>query len=369
MGYRVKGTLKLPDGTPATNAEIEFISRKNFSPLVQELKSNIKCSATGAYDVTLEYGEYAVIVYPGGTYPAALGTIILAADTVAGQDLPTLLQQAGWQPATPEYIQQIAAWLAEAGELASKAEASATSAANSASTAGAAVSSHANATGLHLPATGTTNNGKVLKAGATAGSAVWSALSAVDVGGLGTAATRDVTTSAADSTPSRLLRVGDFGLGHQLDLRDSKYTTGLPQDLYETGYTVGFSAGGLLGIAGLSNISYGTLECSFHWNDQSGVRAMFRRFTAEGVTYVQQVFSGATWGVWRKLYDETNTVGSVSSGAIIERGSNANGRFTKYADGTLMMDNGGAAITTNPATAVGPVTSVDSSKLRFGYWK
>lgn len=121
MGYRVSGILKLPDGTPANNAEIEFISRKNFSPLVQELKSNIKCSATGAYDVTLEYGEYAVIVYPGGTYPAALGTIILAADAVAGKDLPTLLQQAGWHPATPEYIQQIAQWLAEANASASAA--------------------------------------------------------------------------------------------------------------------------------------------------------------------------------------------------------------------------------------------------------
>lgn len=124
MGYRVSGILKLPDGTPANNAEIEFISSKNFSPLVQELKSNIKCSATGAYDVTLEYGEYAVVVYPGGTYPAALGTITLASDTVAGQDLPVLLQQAGWQPATPEYIQQIAAWLAEANASASGALAS-----------------------------------------------------------------------------------------------------------------------------------------------------------------------------------------------------------------------------------------------------
>lgn len=121
MGYRVSGILKLPDGTPANNAEIEFISRKNFSPLVQELKSNIKCSATGAYDVTLEYGEYAVIVYPGGTYPAALGTITLAADAVTGLDLPTLLQQAGWQPATPEYIAQINTWLAQANASADRA--------------------------------------------------------------------------------------------------------------------------------------------------------------------------------------------------------------------------------------------------------
>ena len=128
MGYRVSGILKLPDGAPANNAEIEFISRKNFSPLVQELKSNIKCSATGAYDVTLEYGEYAVIVYPGGTYPAALGTIILASDTVAGKDLPTLLQQAGWQPATTEYIQKITKWLEEANASATMATASASAA-------------------------------------------------------------------------------------------------------------------------------------------------------------------------------------------------------------------------------------------------
>ena len=156
MGYRVKGTLKLPDGTPATNAEIEFISRKNFSPLVQELKSNIKCSATGAYDVTLEYGEYAVIVYPGGTYPAAIGTIILAADTVAGQDLPTLLQQACWQPATPEYIQQIAAWVADANasaasaaNSASAAKVSETNAASSAASAGSAITAHEGKSGAH----------------------------------------------------------------------------------------------------------------------------------------------------------------------------------------------------------------------------
>lgn len=35
---------------------------------------------------------------------------------------------------------------------------------------------------LHVPATGTTNNGKVLKAGATAGSATWSQLTKSDVG-------------------------------------------------------------------------------------------------------------------------------------------------------------------------------------------
>ncbi|MBC2722349.1 hypothetical protein [Desulfosporosinus sp.] len=66
---------------------------------------------------------------------------------------------------------------------------------------------------LHVPATGTTNNGKVLKAGATAGSSAWGTLSATDVGaapsghvGTGGTAHADVTTTtdgfmtAADKT-------------------------------------------------------------------------------------------------------------------------------------------------------------------------
>ena len=103
MGYRVKGTLKLPDGTPGTNCEIEFASRKNFTPVLTGMGVSIRTDSAGAYDVTLEYGAYAVILRTGNTYPTAIGQIIVASDTVVGQDLPTLLEQSGWQPATPEY--------------------------------------------------------------------------------------------------------------------------------------------------------------------------------------------------------------------------------------------------------------------------
>lgn len=125
MGYRVKGTLKLPDGTPGTNCEIEFASRKNFTPVLTGMGVSIRTDSAGAYDVTLEYGAYAVILRTGNTYPTAIGQIIVASDTVVGQDLPTLLEQSGWQPATPEYIQQINKWLAEANASATMAEASA----------------------------------------------------------------------------------------------------------------------------------------------------------------------------------------------------------------------------------------------------
>lgn len=128
MGYRVKGTLKLPDGTLGTNCEIEFTSRKNFSPVLTGMGVSIRTDSAGAYDVTLEYGAYAVILRTGNTYPTAIGQIIVASDTVVGQDLPTLLEQSGWQPATPEYIQQIAAWLADANASAASSAASASAA-------------------------------------------------------------------------------------------------------------------------------------------------------------------------------------------------------------------------------------------------
>ena len=82
----------------------------------------------------------------------------------------------------------------------------------------------------------------------------------------------------------------------------------------------------------------------------------------------------AALGTTGALYSRDSILGTVSqsagipTGAIIERGSNANGRFTKYADGTVVMDNSGNAITTSPVTTVGAVTSVDSNKLRYGFW-
>lgn len=125
MGYRVSGILKLPDGTPGTNCEIEFTSRKNFTPVLTGMGVSIRTDSAGAYDVTLEYGAYAVILRTGNTYPTAIGQIIVASDTVVGQDLPTLLEKSGWQPATPEYIQQITKWLDRAESAATRSEASA----------------------------------------------------------------------------------------------------------------------------------------------------------------------------------------------------------------------------------------------------
>lgn len=128
MTYRIKGTLKLPSGQPAAGVDIEFISRRNYSPLLMDLSSVIKTTQSGAYDITLEYGEYAVVVYWGCNQPSHIGKLFVYSDTATGLDLQTLLQQSDWQPATPEYIQQIQDWLAQANTYASQAAESAVAA-------------------------------------------------------------------------------------------------------------------------------------------------------------------------------------------------------------------------------------------------
>lgn len=70
----------------------------------------------------------------------------------------------------------------------------------------------------------------------------------------------------------------------------------------------------------------------------------------------------------------SNIVGTVSeaagvpTGAIIESGSNANGQFIRWADGTQICTNSNNPIVTDPAPFVGTVVSIDNNKLRIGRW-
>lgn len=60
-------------------------------------------------------------------------------------------------------------------------------------------------------------------------------------------------------------------------------------------------------------------------------------------TWKRDKYGSGIWGTWRMEYDQNNVIGAVSavgaaanSGAIIERGANANGEFIKFMDGTLI---------------------------------
>lgn len=77
--------------------------------------------------------------------------------------------------------------------------------------------------------------------------------------------------------------------------------------------------------------------------------AIYIRVTVHGPSYIKQEMMGVSsnfyasrnmtageWYPWEPIYTQDNTVGAVANGAIIEQGSNVNGEFIKFADGTMI---------------------------------
>ena len=178
------------------------------------------------------------------------------------------------------------------------------------------------------------------------------------VTGLGTAATADVTTSATDTTAGRLLKVGDFGLGSPVSSSDdlnNNRTSGI--------YAVG---GGTLNAPAV-----GVLEVYVRSSSR-----ILQRLTAlggannlaDGTLMYQRAWvgdvNGGTWTPWRIVYTSGSIVGTVSqsggvpTGAIIQRGSNANGEFVRYADGTQICTR---QITTLQWSTSGVIVSFPAS--------
>ena len=155
-----------------------------------------------------------------------------------------------------------------------------------------------------------------------------------------------VTQSATDTTAGRLLKVGDFGLGTTqrdqaasvLDANELPQATGLY--VYKNLLTPNAPSAQRATV--LSNAwvtgSGNDSRTEFAIEARTGTRDVPPR------AFVRDYREGGTpeFSVWGELYSNYNILGTVSessgvpTGAIIERGSNANGEFVKYADGTLI---------------------------------
>ncbi len=167
-----------------------------------------------------------------------------------------------------------------------------------------------------------------------------------DMFGLGTAATKAVQTYQIDTTTGALMGVGAFGLGRMLDLRNTVFEAGSPADVFGKGMVTGFARGGPDGLA-IPAIPgsdvFGILTAYGHWVDAFGAAgAAWREFRTGGSLsrVFHQCQTGGAWSQWREVFNTANILGTVSqssgvpTGAIIERGSNANGEYTRWADGT-----------------------------------
>jgi len=155
-----------------------------------------------------------------------------------------------------------------------------------------------------------------------------------------------VTQSVTDNTTGRLLKVGDFGLGGE-GLQVTDLNTVTVNGIYKLGGTATNAPAGIT-TSSLLVVRFGTLIQQWLFEGASVPRLWMRR----------SMDSGATWpNAWRVTYTSGNLLGTVSqsggnpTGAAIERVSNANGTYVRWADGTQICTS--IPFTADVTTAAG----------------
>ena len=174
--------------------------------------------------------------------------------------------------------------------------------------------------------------------------------------GLGTAATKDVTTSSTDATGGRLLKVGDFGLGiggNAITLADIDDPI-TPAGLYRTAdngtlgtFPQGASKFGMVFVEAWRT-SDGNISQKYHTpgNTSSSGRLWFRSHNSVSTT----------WNPWVELYTTGNILGAVSqsggvpTGAGFEWTDTSNGKFYKSAGNLLVCTHAMKAEYLNSST-------------------
>lgn len=174
---------------------------------------------------------------------------------------------------------------------------------------------------------------------------------------LGTASKLNATTSTADGTLGRALRVGDFGVGvsASTDMRvTSVVDSSVATDLN------GFVKPGWLKVLVNGNIStnappltaggtgYWYLQViEYNAGEQVQQRAHSYDVPIGGVgsalsppqLFLRTRYNGV-WSAWAQAsapaVGQVAFTSGVNTGAIIERGSNANGEYIRFADGTMI---------------------------------
>ena len=165
-----------------------------------------------------------------------------------------------------------------------------------------------------------------------------------------------VQTGAHDATQSRLLKVGAFGLG----TTQMMYTNGNVDDCNALPGT---------GIYAFHDVStqnsppgYGVIWHASRFN--TAQHAQIACSVSADKIYVRRLNANnpAVWSAWREIYHAGSIVGTVAqsggmpTGAVIERGSNTNGDYVRFADGTQ--------ICTRSNIATSSVTTADGALFR-----
>ena len=226
--------------------------------------------------------------------------------------------------------------------------------------------------GPKLAALGTTGNYDVLPVtkGGTGGTTQATAQAGL---GLGTAATGTITTSTTDYTSGRVVRMGDAGVGAMMSPpwpnTSLNNCSGVPQGRYSTtGSTTDLPPGAAVGTVDFGIRNAGAFEYTMTHLSRAGNVLNMRTAAGgsssspgwtswetlvkgganstitslSGLTTALSIAQGGTGnntGTASKLsgagiLGTVSQSGGVPTGAVIEKGSNANGEFVRFADGT-----------------------------------
>jgi len=152
---------------------------------------------------------------------------------------------------------------------------------------------------------------------------------AIEFDSAGLASGAAVQASAQDETAGRLLTVGAFGLG-----------AGGPANLADP--TRLDAPAGLYNIAAADGWPFDGALLQLRRNTGRGLQIAARGSSSapNASSEILVRTSGNAFGGWAQLLHSENLLGAVSesggapTGAVIERGSNANGEYMRFADGT-----------------------------------
>lgn len=175
---------------------------------------------------------------------------------------------------------------------------------------------------------------------------------------LGTGGTWQVVQSPTDSTGARLVTTGWMGVGGVPILYSSTAPFNVP--LVDATHFIGNQfnsntpADAPVGSAAFAGIHLRL----------TSTRQVQVLFQAAGDRSAYWRANDSGWSQWRRFVDNFNLLGTVSqsggnpTGAVIERGANANGEYVRFADGTqlcwrtLTGSTGAASTWTFPAAFV-----------------
>ena len=143
-----------------------------------------------------------------------------------------------------------------------------------------------------------------------------------------------VTQGQADTTPGRLLKVGDYGWGAiapsvtDANALDAILTNQRVRVLSANAATVNAPLGAQGGVC--DTYAFSAANAYQEYREITGAYRMWRRG-----------WGSATWSAWVRMPNLiagaiTASGGEATHGGILERGSNANGDYTRFADGTQM---------------------------------